>query len=373
MTIKYVCSKCKKFYDTKEPIFKCKCGGMLDLEYFPIKLSNENIIKDNWSLFRYIKALPLDESSSLWKDISMGEGLTPIVPLDKDNPNILVKLDYLMPTLSFKDRGAAVLISKAKEIGVKKVIQDSSGNAGTSVAAYANRAGIECDIYVPYNTSQKKIAQIEAHGAKVHIIPGSREDTAKAALNAVERGEGFYASHVYNPFFYQGTKTYAYEIYEQLKGEIPEALVIPLGNGTLVLGAYYGFKDLLNAGLISRMPKIIAVQATNCAPIYKAFMEGKDCIEPVENKGTLAEGIAIADPKRGWQIIKALREVNGEIITASEEYIPKTKQLLAKKGFYVEPTTAATFVAFFDYIKKNDITKKGKVIIPLCGSGLKSK
>ncbi|MBU5484731.1 threonine synthase [Clostridium sp. MSJ-11] len=373
MSTNYICSKCEKKHTPESLVFKCDCGGMLDLEEFSIDFSEKSINKEEWSLFRYIKALPFSSEFTLWKDISMGEGMTPIVPLDKENPNLLVKLDYLMPTMSFKDRGAAVLIAKAKELGVKKVIQDSSGNAGTSVAAYANRAGIDCDIYVPENTSPKKIKQIASHGAKVHVVPGNREDTGRAALSAVERGEGFYASHVYNPFFYQGTKTYAYEIYEQLKGEIPEALIIPVGNGTLVLGAYYGFKDLLKLGLIEKLPKIIAVQSQYCAPIYEAFVENKNYTIEVKNTGTLAEGIAIADPKRGGQILEAIRDTSGEIILAPEDDILKTRDDLALKGFYIEPTTASTFAGYFKYVRETGFNPSGKVIIPLCGSGLKSE
>ncbi|MCY6959906.1 threonine synthase [Clostridium brassicae] len=370
MSIKYVCSECGKKYDPKSLVFRCDCGGLLNLEKFNFTFSKEDILNNEWSLFRYLKALPFDDNFTFWKDITMGEGLTPIVPLEKDNPNLLVKVDYLMPTLSFKDRGAVVLIAKAKELGIKKVIQDSSGNAGTSIAAYANRAGIQCTIYVPENTSSKKIKQITSHGATVNIVKGTREDTAKEALKAVERGDGFYASHVYNPFFYQGTKTYAYEIYEQLNGEVPEALVIPVGNGTLLLGSYYGFKELLALKLIDKIPKIIAVQSKGCAPIYKAFKEGNINVKEVTNTGTLAEGIAIADPKRGKQILEAIKDSNGEIITACENKIIETKVYLSQKGFYVEPTTAATFAGFLDYYKENKL--KGKVVVPLCGSGLKS-
>lgn len=371
MSIKYICCKCNKKYDPKTLVFRCDCGGLLDIDEFDFSFSKKDILSNEWSLFRYLKALPFDNNSNSWKDITMGEGLTPIVPLDKTYPNILVKVDYLMPTLSFKDRGAAILISKAKEMGIRKVIQDSSGNAGNSIAAYASRAGIDCDIYVPEGTSSKKIRQISSHGAKVHIVKGTREDTAIEALNAVENGEGFYASHVYNPFFYQGTKTYAYEIYEQLNGKIPESVVIPVGNGTLLLGCYYGFKELFNLKLIEKIPKIIAVQAERCSPIYNAFKEGKDFVSETTNTGTLAEGIAIAKPMRGKQILEAVRITKGKIITAPESKINQTRKYLAKKGFYVEPTTAATFAGFLDYFNEKNHNLSGKVIIPLCGAGLK--
>ncbi|WP_352417779.1 threonine synthase [Proteiniborus sp.] len=372
MSVNYVCSCCGKKYKPECLVFRCECGGMLDLEDFEISLSKKDILQNEWSLFKYFKALPFDNSFTKWKDISMGEGLTPIVPLGNDYPNVLVKVDYLMPTMSFKDRGAVVLISKVKELGVNKIIQDSSGNAGTSIAAYAKRAGIECDIYVPEGTSEKKVQQISSYGANVHIIKGSREDTAKAALTAAENGEGFYASHVYNPFFYQGTKTYVYEVFEQLNGDLPETLVLPVGNGTLVLGVYYGLKDLLKLDLISKMPKIIAIQSENCAPIYQSYIEGIDYVDEAQSKTTLAEGIAIADPKRGRQILQAIRDTKGFVVTAPENNILNVRDLLAGYGFYVEPTTAATFAGYFKFIENNKDFSKDKTLIPLCGSGLKS-
>lgn len=365
----YVCNSCGKKYSTDSFIFQCSCGGLLDLEDFPIDPSN--VLEEEHSIFRYIKSMPFDGSFNLWKDVTMGEGLTPIVPLSPDNPKILVKVDYMMPTLSFKDRGAAVLIAKAKEIGVKKLVQDSSGNAGTSIASYAARAGIECTIFVPENTSPNKVKQISSYGAKVQKIKGTREDTAKACLEAAQENGVFYASHVYNPYFYQGTKTYVYEIYEQLKGQMPEALVVPVGNGTLVLGAYYGLKDLLESRCISKMPRIIAVQSERCSPIYEAFINGNEDVDEVENLGTLAEGIAIAYPKRGKQILKAIRETEGEVILAPEDKIIPAKDYLSKLGFYVEPTSAATFAGYIHYAETHPI--EGKVVIPLCGSGLKSK
>lgn len=373
MAVNYICNSCGKEFSTKCLVFRCDCGGMLDLEEFDIALSDEDILNGEGSLFKYIRALPFERDFNFWKDITMGEGLTPVVPLGKKYPKILVKVDYLMPTLSFKDRGAVVLISKAKELGVKKVIQDSSGNAGTSIAAYAKRAGIDCDIYVPEGTSSKKIQQIASYGAQVFVIKGSREDTAKAALKAAESGEGFYASHVYNPYFYQGTKTYVYEVFHQLGGILPEIFVVPVGNGTLVLGVYYGLKDLFRLGIISKMPKIVAVQAENCSPIYNAFIEGKNHVDIIKTKPTLAEGIAIADPKRGKQILDAVRETNGYIITADEDDIVKVNKLISDCGFYVEPTTASTFAGYFKFLEENSNYKNDIALIPLCGSGLKSE
>ncbi|QUH25944.1 threonine synthase [Serpentinicella alkaliphila] len=368
----YICNDCKSKYPINDSKILCNCGGMLNLEKDILDFTDEDINKREFSLFRYLKVLPFNRNEHSWRKVSMGEGLTPIIPFDDKYKNILLKMDYLMPTLSFKDRGAVVLIAKAKELGITKVIQDSSGNAGNSVAAYASRVGISCDIYVPEGTSEKKVKQIEAHGAKVHIISGTREDTAKEALKAVNKGDGFYASHVYNPIFYEGTKTYVYEVYEQLNGCLPHSFVIPVGNGTLLLGVYIGLLELLEYGLISKLPKIIGVQAENCAPIFRAFVDGKEVVDPVENYGTKAEGIAIADPKRGKQILEAISKTNGTIITAKEEKILEAQKLLAKKGLYVEVTTAATLAAYLEYIKENNEISNQNVIIPLCGAGLKS-
>lgn len=368
----FICNECELKYSIITSQILCSCGGMLNMERKKNTFKVDSINRNEYSLFRYMKVLPFEEKDRSWRYISMGEGLTPIIPFDDLYSNILLKMDYLMPTLSFKDRGAVVLISKAKEIGIKKVIQDSSGNAGNSIAAYGARAGIECSIYVPEGTSDKKIKQIQAHGATVHIVPGSREDTANAALDAVNNGEGYYASHVYNPLFYEGTKTYVYEVFEQMEGKLPDSFIIPVGNGTLLLGVYYGLIELLDFGLIEKLPKIIAVQAANCAPIFNAFTAEKENVEAVKNLGTKAEGIAIAEPKRGKQILEAIKETHGFIITAKEESILVAHKLLAQKGLFVEITTAATVGAFMDYMKDNKEMKNEKVIIPLCGAGLKS-
>ncbi|GGH76801.1 threonine synthase [Pullulanibacillus pueri] len=376
MNIQWVCNDCGRSYDPKDLLWRCCCGGLLNVESFPISFPLKKIQSREASLWRYSEALPFQNTSFI-KDITMGEGFTPIVPLDRDAPHLLVKLDFMMPTLSFKDRGAAVLIAKAKELGVTRVIADSSGNAGTAIAAYGGRLGITCDIYVPEQTSPKKIQQIHAYGATVHTIPGDREETAKAAVQAVEQQHIFYASHVYNPFFYQGTKTYVYELWEQLKGDLPDTLVLPVGNGTLLLGVYYGCQDLMEAGLISKFPRLIGVQAERCAPLATAYRLGKARTVTIAQQQTLAEGIAIANPPRHRQILAAVRETNGMFVTASEQKIKQAHLALAERGFYVEPTAAATYAGYLQYqkhFKHNQLNsnENERVVIPLCGAGLKA-
>ena len=236
------------------------------------------------------------------------------------------------------------------------------------------------------SASAKKIKQITAHGATVHRIPGTREDTAMAAVAAVERGNAFYASHIYSPLFYEGTKTYAFEIWEQLGGYVPDVIVLPVGHGTLVIGAYLGFKELLNAGLINKLPRFLCVQAENCAPLTKAFAEGLEDAPPVTNTGTEAEGIAIAAPVRSRQILSIVRETGGTITTVPEQAIEWGKEYLAKQGFYVEPTAAAVYAGFSVYVARflvrgyddifndNPLSPDSRelIVIPLCGAGLKA-
>lgn len=393
MELTLICDSCGKRYPLSSLIWKCPAdNGLLNLENYGAqgvaKFSLNQLSSRQASLWRYREALPFASDYQGWRFVTMGEGFTPFVPINAQNPNILLKVEYASPTLSFKDRGAAVLIAKAQELGVKRLVEDSSGNAGTAIAAYARRAGIECDIFVPESASAKKIKQIAAHGAHVHQIPGSREDTAAAAIEAVEQGRAFYASHIYNPLFFEGTKTYAFEIWEQLGGSVPDVVVLPVGHGTLVLGAYYGFKELLNAGLIDRLPRFLCIQAENCAPLAEAFENGKTRAEYVPNQGTVAEGIAIADPPRSRQILEAVRETKGAIVTVSEEAIEWGKEYLAKQGFYVEPTAAATYAGFSvyvaDYLENGpdddsvftgnplEVGSNEIVVIPLCGAGLKS-
>jgi threonine synthase len=375
----YVCPACGAEYGLHSFAFRCACGSLLEVAPFNPVFPPTEAWTGERSIFRYAQAMPpavsdLSGGAEAWRRVSMGEGLTPLVPLDPAKPGVLVKVDYAMPTLSFKDRGAAVIVAAAFAAGAKSLVQDSSGNAGASVAAYAARAGLACEIYVPSSTSPRKVAQIEAYGARAVLVPGSREDTAAAALSAAEKGtrdgSAMYASHVYNPLFYQGTKTYVYEIWESLGGRLPDTLYLPLGNGTLVLGAYHALKDLSRLGLIQRYPRVVAVQAEGCAPVYEAYRGGADSVKAVANVGTAAEGIAIAAPMRGTQVLAALRELGAQVVTAPEAGIEGAGRTVAGHGFFIETTSAATFSAFF--ARQAEGIDDGLVVLPLCGAGLKS-
>lgn len=358
------CVRCGASYPAGEARWKCDCGGLLDVVFTPT-FDRQAIRSRPPSLWRYREALPLENDENI---VSFGEGLTPLTPFRLGGREILVKQDQLFPTGSYKDRGAALLISKVKELGVHEVVEDSSGNAGCAIAAFCARAGIECQIFVPASTSAAKTAQIAMYGARLALVPGSREDTAQAVLAAAERQ--YYASHSWNPFFFQGTKTWAFEVWEQLNWTAPDTLILPVGNGTLLLGAYIGFRELLAAGEIQRMPRIIAVQSEAAAPLAQAFWEHRDTVAPIQKQDTLAEGIAIAEPVRGTQILQAVRATGGEFVTVSDAEIVASLRDAGRQGAYIEPTAAATTAAASRYLENKPESELAVTVFT--GHGLKS-
>ncbi|GAA1511453.1 pyridoxal-phosphate dependent enzyme [Sphaerisporangium rubeum] len=355
----YTCA-CGRSYVPDAARWRCDCGGPLDLAAVPFTWRPRSTEEGLW---RYADALAVPSLG-----LTLGEGLTPLIRASPDgDPGLLLKVEYASPTGSFKDRGAVTLATVARLLGAERVVCDSSGNAGTAMAAYAARAGLRAEIFVPEGTSAKKVQQIAGHGAEVTVVPGSREDTATAAAERVERTGAFYASHVYNPFFHDGVKTYALEIFERL-GTAPDTLVLPAGNGTLVIGAYLGFAALRDAGLVDRVPRVVAVQAERCAPVAAAYTAGAREVTAVRPGRTAAEGIAIAAPVRGPRVLEIVRDTGGTVVTVSEDEIAAAHAALASRGLWVEPTGAVAYAAVSGLG-----TAPGEVVVaPLCGSGLKA-
>jgi threonine synthase len=336
----------------------------LDLEFSP-DIDPARIAGRKPTLWRYREALPIELDESI---VTFEEGFTPLLPVTFSGRTVLVKQEHLFPTGSYKDRGASVLISKVRELGVRSVVQDSSGNAGCSVAAYCARAGIRCEIFVPEGTAAAKLVQIGHTGARLHLVPGTREDTARAAIEAA--GTRYYASHCWNPFFLHGTKTFAYEVCEQLGWRAPDTVVLPAGNGTLVLGASIGFGELCTAGIIPRTPRIVGVQAAACAPLFHAWKSGHSTVAAIRKGHTIAEGIAIAEPVRGPQVIRAIVSSGGEMMTVEEEEIAGALKVVCRQGFSIEPTSAAVIAGLLKYLPRS--SGEEVIVSAFTGHGLKS-
>lgn len=358
----YLCPEDGTRADVRTAPWCCPlCSGPWDLDFTPDPASVLEPSAGPNSLWRYAAALPLPGAFS----VSLAEGNTPMVPLAE---RVHAKLDFLMPTLSFKDRGAVMLAEVARRLAPRRVVADSSGNAGAAVAAYCARAGLSCEVFVPEGTSEKKTDRMRAHGAVVRVIPGGREATAVAARAAADEPGVFYASHVFNPYFLHGTKTYVYEIWEAMSGRLPDALVVPVGNGTLLLGAALAVEELARRGV--RPPALIGVQAEAVAPLASAFAAGAEDAEPVPQLPTLAEGIAIPAPPRARQILAAVRKSGGTFLTVPDERLREAQRDLARRGLSVEPTAAACWAAVGP-LSPDDPLQGRTAVLPLCGAGPK--
>jgi threonine synthase len=302
--------------------------------------------------------------------VSLGEGWTPLVSGEWDGIPVHYKLELAMPTGSFKDRGMTVMVSYLRSRGIARVLEDSSGNAGASLSAYAAAAGLSCRVLVPETASSPKIAQIAACGAEVVTIPGSRQDVAEAAL--AQSAEIFYASHNWQPFFVEGTKTLAYELWEQSGFRAPDNLVVPLGYGSNILGCDRGFAELARRGEIARPPRLFGVQAANCAPYHAAFQAGVEHLVPTAVTPTIAEGIASARPTRVAEVLRAVRGSGGAIVAVEETEIVDALRALARRGLYVEPTAAAGAAGLTRLLAGGAIRPDETTVLVLTGSGLKA-
>ena len=352
-------------YALDRPRWRADNGNYLNLGPAP-GLKRAGINRECYSVWRYAKALLVPGRDA----VTMGEGWTPLVRREWDGVPVEMKLEFMMPTGSFKDRGTTVMTSYLRSRGVDHVLEDSSGNAGASLSAYAAAAGMRCRILVPETASYPKIAQIAACGADVVTIRGSRQDVADAAVEMSE--EIFYASHNWQPFFIEGTKTLAYELWEQLGFRAPDHIVVPLGYGSNILGCDRGFGELKRNGEITRLPRLFGVQAANCAPYHAAFAAGADRLVPTEITPTIAEGIASSKPTRVREVLAAVRDSGGSIVAVSEEEIVAALGALARKGLYVEPTSAAAAAGLTQLVRSGIVRRGDSAVLVLTGSGLKA-
>jgi len=363
--VSYVDPSTGRTYPISEARWCGADGHYLNLAPAP-GLGRRDIDTSRHSVWRYARGLLVDVADA----VSLGEGWTPMVAGDWGGSPVHYKLEFMMPTGSFKDRGMTVMVSYLRSRGITRVLEDSSGNAGASLSAYAAAAGLACRILVPETASYPKIAQIAACGADVVTIKGSRQDVAEAALR--QSAEIFYASHNWQPFFVEGIKTLAYELWEQLGFRAPDNLVVPLGYGSNVLGAERGFGELTRQGEIGKGPRLFGVQAANCAPYRAAFVSGSDHLVATPISPTVAEGIATPKPTRVAEVLRAVRESAGAVVAVSEAEIVEALRGLARRGLYVEPTSATAAAGLTRLLAEGVIRPDETTVLVLTGSGLKA-
>jgi threonine synthase len=329
-------------------------------------LSRDEIDGRNRSLWRYRAALPVD----IAKPITLGEGCTPLVQQDWGELRPFFKLEWFNPTGSFKDRGSAVMLSFLRQIGVEAVLEDSSGNGGSSVAGIGAAGGMRVKILAPASTSPAKIAQVRAYGAEVQLVEGPREESEAEAIR--QSNQIFYAGHNWQPFFLEGTKSLAYELWEDLGFRAPDNVVIPVGAGSSLLGCAFGFGELFRAGQIERLPRLFVCQPLNCSPIDASFRAGVDTLVPRDIYKTIAEGTAIKHPMRLREIIGAVRESGGDTVALTEEEIVIALRRLARQGLFAEPTSASAAAALARLSDAGSIKANETTIVILTGTGLKA-
>jgi threonine synthase len=356
------CTNCLRPYPEAGTPYRCEtCGGIFDYAEFPPYFPP--VLDSGPGIWRYKESLGLPADAPI---VSLGEGNTPLIWTEIFNQRVALKCEYFNPTGSYKDRGAATLLSFLCQRGVKEAIEDSSGNAGAAFAAYAARAGIQGKVFIPDSTSGPKRLQIERYGVDVVRILGPRslvaEKTREAAANGLP-----YASHAFLPQVLPGYATIAYEIYEQL-GSLPGTVISPVGQGNLLLAIGRGFQSLAKAVGIQHKPVLVGVQAQACAPLWALSRYGPAGLGWVTENVTVAEGVRVRQPVRGDLVFRMVQESGGLFHAVDEPQILEGRDELARRGFYVEPTSALVWDALHATAGK----LPEPLVVILTGSGLKS-
>lgn len=356
------CARCGAQVTLGPAVHRCACGGPVDVDEAPLEGEPIGPVQGLW---RYLPWLPVAVP------VSLGEPTTPLVELDWPGGPVTAKLEGALPTGSFKDRGAAVMVAGLRETGASGGVVDSSGNAGASIAAYCARAGLACEVMAPAHASPGKLTQIRAYGARLTPVEGPRQASTDAALARAAEGAA-YMSHMWHPLFLAGTETFAYELAEQLGGELPDWVVLPSAAGTLFLGAARGFRRLAAAGLIDRVPRLLCVQSEAATPVATAWAAGEAEAAAVETRLGPAEGLLTARPPRGFQVLAAIRESGGAAVAVPDDTLWTAHRRAARAGVYCEPTSA-TALGAVDVARAAGIVPRGaSIVVALTGNGLKA-
>lgn len=335
-------------------------GKPLEIAALP-PFDADAIIADEWSLWRYAAMLPVQ------RRFSLGEGMTPLVQVSLPDGAFHAKLDQLNPTGSYKDRGTTTLINYLAQFGVAEVVEESSGNAGSSVAAYASAAGMRARIYAPASAPEGKKRQIRL-SAELVEVPGAKQNTTDACMEAAKTAT--FASHAWNPYFIAGQMTCGWEIWEQLGRRAPDAIITPVGHGGLFLGIWRAFLALKDAGLIDHLPRMIAAQSNGCDPMVSAYEHRLSAPLALEPRETVADGIIVPQPVRGAAVMAAIYDSGGAAFRADNDAILSTQTALFRGGLLVEPTSA-TAAAILPQAQAH-LGGGAEIVVVMTGHGLKT-
>jgi len=374
------CSYCAKKYPSEELINLClECSKPL-LAHYDLKSANNNLNKEDLknretTLWRYKELLPVQDSRFV---LSLGEGYTPLIKAKRlgssvEFDNLFIKDESLNPTTSFKARGLAVAVSRAFELGVKEISIPSAGNAAGAMSAYAALCGIKAYVFMPRDVPMPFISECRALGAEVTLVDGLITDCGKISAEGVKKFNRFDMSTLKEPYRIEGKKTMGYELAEQMDWDLPDVIIYPTGGGTGLIGMWKAFKEMEQLGWInSKRPRMVSVQAAECAPIVKAFEEKTEFAETWQNAKTIAAGLRVPAAVGDFLILRALRESKGQAIAVSDDEMLRASNVIGKtEGLFVSPETGATLAAFYKLKKQNWINDSDKVVLFNTGSGHK--
>jgi threonine synthase len=373
------CPKCQKTYDTNQKHQLCECGSPLlvayNLDALHKDLTPEMIANREPNLWRYHELLPVENPEHI---VSLGEGMTPLLPMprlgkDMDIEQLYMKDEGVIPTGTFKARGAAVGISKAKELGVKKLAMPTNGNAGAAWSLYAARAGIQATVVMPVDAPTITRNECAIAGADLYLVNGLISDAGGIVSKAIQQRNLYDASTLKEPYRIEGKKTMGLEIAEQFSWELPDVILYPTGGGVGLIGIYKALKELQDLGWVQgKMPRLVAVQAQNCAPIVKAWDEKKQVSEFWPNSSTVAFGINVPKALGDFLVLDALYKTDGCAIAVEDDAIMNEQRNVASlEGAFICPEGAAAFLAARRLRERGWIRKGERVVVLNTGMGLK--
>jgi threonine synthase len=374
------CALCGKAYEARRLHNLCtECGRPLlvryDLEAAARTLTRESLKGRRADLWRYAEVLPVEREENI---VSLGEGWTPLLRAENlgarlGMPHLYVKDESQNPTQSFKARGMTAAVSMAKELGVRKLAVPSAGNAAGALAAYAARAGLEAHIFMPVDTPRANVVECEQTGARVTLMKGLITDCGAEVGRRKEQEGWFDVSTLKEPYRVEGKKTLGYELAEQLGWELPDVIVYPTGGGTGLVGMWKAFDEMEALGWVGpKRPRMVSVQSEGCAPVVRAFAEGKRFADEFENAATVASGLRVPKAVGDFLILDALRASRGAAVAVSdEELMAAVGEVGAAEGLFVAPEGAACLPALRKLIERGEVSKDERVVLFNTGAGVK--
>ncbi len=371
------CPRCLKHYAANEVHNLCACGSTLFARYDLKRARLTPPVPKSRApdLWRYREVLPVENDGSI---ISLGEGFTPLFHARRLGdrlglPNLYLKDESQNPTGSFKARGMAVAVSKAHELGIRRLAAPSAGNAGGALAAYSAKAGMEATIFMPEGTPLANRLECALHGAKTTLVAGSIKECGRVMRESLAGGDWFDLSTLREPYRLEGKKTMAYEVFEQLDGRLPDAMIYPTGGGTGLIGMWKAFDEMQELGWIGeRRPRMFSVQAQGCAPMVRAFATGTEVAEEWKNPATLASGLRVPAAIGDFLILRAVRSSRGAALAVSDaDMLRAVREIAETEGLITSPEGGATLVALKKLLADGFLGGHESVVLFLTATGYK--